>query len=81
MTQRLSGDLVTVSCPTLKTPWTVVCQAPLPIYSLGKNTGMSCHFLLQGIFPVQELNPRLLICRQIPYTESRGNPLASMKMN
>ena len=26
----------------------------------GKNTGVSCHFLLQGIFPTQELNPGLL---------------------
>jgi len=27
--------------------------------SLGKNTGMGCHALLQGIFPTQELNPAL----------------------
>ena len=26
----------------------------------GKNTGTGCHFLLQGIFPTQGLNPRLL---------------------
>ena len=26
---------------------------------------MSCHFLLQGIFPIQGLNPCLLYCRQI----------------
>ena len=26
----------------------------------GKNTGVGCHFLLQGIFPTQELNPNLL---------------------
>ena len=26
----------------------------------GKNTGVDCHFLLQGIFPTQESNPRLL---------------------
>ena len=26
----------------------------------GKNTGAGCHFLLQGIFPTQRLNPRLL---------------------
>ena len=26
----------------------------------GKNTGVGCHFLLQGIFPTQELNPYLL---------------------
>jgi len=27
----------------------------------GKNTGVDCHFLLQGIFPTQESNPRLLV--------------------
>ena len=31
---------------------------------LGKNTGVGCHFLLQGIFPIQELNPGLPHCRQ-----------------
>ena len=31
----------------------------------GKNTGVSCHFLLQGIFLTQGLNLRLLHCRQI----------------
>ena len=32
----------------------------------GKNTGMGCHFLLQGIFPTQGLNLLLLhlLCRQ-----------------
>ena len=28
--------------------------------SPGKNTGVGCHFLLQGIFPTQGLNPCLL---------------------
>ena len=28
---------------------------------------MDCHFLLQGIFPTQELNPGLLHCRQTLY--------------
>ncbi|MGE2757601.1 hypothetical protein, partial [Escherichia coli] len=26
----------------------------------GKNTGVGCHFLLQGIFPTQGSNPHLL---------------------
>ena len=30
---------------------------------LGKNTGASCCFLLQGIFPTQESKPGLLHCR------------------
>ena len=35
--------------------------------SLGKNTGVGFHALLQGIFLVQGLNPCLLHCRQILY--------------
>ena len=38
-------------------PWTVAHQAPLPWDSPGKNTGVGCHFLLQGIFPTQGWNP------------------------
>ena len=30
----------------------------------GKSTGVGCHFLLQGIFPTQGLNPGLPHCRQ-----------------
>ena len=33
--------------------------------SPGKNTGVSCHALLQEIFPTQGSNPGLLHCRQI----------------
>ena len=32
------------------TPWTIACQAPPPWDSPGKNVGVSCHFLLQGIY-------------------------------
>ena len=32
-----------------------------------KNTRLGCHFLLQGIFPTQELNPGFQHCRQILY--------------
>ena len=35
--------------------------------SPGKNTGVGCHALLQGIFPTQGSNPGLLHCRQILY--------------
>ena len=49
--------LVTQLGPTL-------CDLSLPGSSIhgdspGKNTGMSCHVLLQGIFPTQESNPGL----------------------
>ena len=40
--------------------WTVARQAPLSLGFSGKNTGVGCHFLLQGIFPTQGSNPGLL---------------------
>ena len=49
------------------TLWTIAQQAPLSMDSPGKNTGVGCHFLLQGIFLIQESNPSLLHCRQILY--------------
>ena len=38
-------------------PRTVVCQASLSIDFPGKSTGVGCHFLLQGIFPIQGWDP------------------------
>ena len=38
-----------------------------PWNSPGKNTGVGCHSLLQGIFPTQGLNLGLLHCRQFLY--------------
>ena len=46
------------------TPWTVAYQAPL-WDSPGKNMGVGCHALLQGIFPSQGSNPGLPRCRRI----------------
>jgi len=42
------------------TPWPAAHQAPLSMDCPGKNTGLGCHFLLQGIFPLQETNSCLL---------------------
>ena len=43
--------------------------------SPGKNTGVGCHTLLQGIFPTQGSNPGLPHCRQILYRVShQGSP-------
>ena len=51
------------------TPRMGVCQAPLSMGIFpGKNTGVSCHFFFQEIFPTQELNLyvlHLLLGRQI----------------
>ena len=45
----------------------VILTGSSPWDSPGKNTGVSCHFLLQGIFLTQGLNPGLLHCRRILY--------------
>ena len=66
--------LTILKCPVARcvcvrlfvTPWTVACQVPLFMeFFSGRNTGVSSHFLLQGIFPTQELNLGLLHGRQI----------------
>ena len=44
---------------------TVTHQALCPWDSPGKNTGVVCHALLQGIFPTQGSIPHLRHCRQI----------------
>ena len=44
--------------------------------SPGKNTGVGCHALLQGIFPNQGLNPGLPHCRWILYQLTyQGSPI------
>ena len=44
-----------------ETPWTVARQAPQSMgFSRQEYWSGFCHFLLQGIFPAQELNSRLL---------------------
>ena len=48
--------------------------------SPGKNTGVGCQALLQGIFPTQGLNPGLSRCRWILYCLShQGRHLGSPK--
>ena len=55
------GCLVAKSCPILCNPMDC-CPTRLfyPWNFPGKNTGVSCHFFLQGIFPTQGSNPHLL---------------------
>ena len=65
------------------TPWTVV-RLLCPWDSPGKNTGVGCHFILQGIFPTQGSNLGLLHFRQIFFfkpTESLGNSWNYMRHN
>ena len=57
--------LVAQSCPTLCGP--MDCSPPGSSVhgdSPGKNIGVSCHALFQGIFPTQGLNPSLPHCWQ-----------------
>ena len=70
--------LVTQLCPTFCSP--MDCSLPgssIHGDSPGKNTGVCCYALFQGIFPTQEWNPGLLLCRQILYrlpSEPPGKP-------
>ena len=50
------------------TLWTIAHKTLCPWGSLGKITGVGCHFLLQGIFLTQGSNMHLLSlwhCRQV----------------
>ena len=50
--------------------------------SPGKNTGVGCHALLQGIFPTQGSNLGLLHCRWILYhLGHQGNPKIYIQCN
>ena len=72
---RLSGCLWETQwqCQSLSsvwlfvTQWTVACQTLLSMGLPRQNTGVGCHFLLQGIFPTQGLNMGLLHCSQTLY--------------
>ena len=62
------------SCPTLCDPmdWSLLGSS-VRGDSPGKNTGVGCHALLQGIFPTQGLNPHLLC---LLYWQACSLPLA-----
>ena len=74
--------LVTKSCPALLQPHglqptRLLCPWDFP----GKNTGVGCHFLLQGIFPTQGLNPCLLHWQvsSLPLSH-QGSPFTLIRM-
>ena len=65
--------LAAKSCPTLLRPHGLqpkglLCPWDFP----GKNPGVDCHFLLQGVFPTQGSNPHLLLGSQDSPTKSRS---------
>ena len=50
--------------------------------SSGKNTGVGCYALLQGIFPTQGSNPGPLHCRWVLYHLShQGSPATSITLH
>ena len=58
---------VTQSCPILQPNGLQAARLPCPQKTPGSKIGVSCHSLLQGIFPTQGLNLGLLPCRLIHY--------------
>ena len=67
--------LVALSCPT-ETYGLWAASLLCPWNSPGKDTGVGCHSLLQGIYLTQGSNRGLLHCRQILYCLSHwGSPL------
>ena len=65
--QFVQDNLVYILC----VPVRLLCSWDSP----SKNTGLGCHFLLQGIFLTQGPNPHLLHCRWILYQGSPYIPL------
>ena len=61
------------------TPWTIACQAPLSMDFPGKNTGMCCHFLLQGnlLIPEIKLSSPVSAALQVDYLWP--GPLGSLR--
>ena len=59
--------LVAQLCLTLCHPMDCILPGSCPWDFPGKNTGVGCHCLLQGIFVTQESNPGMLYYRQILY--------------
>ena len=74
--------LVTQSCPTLCDP--MDCSLPGPSvhgHSSGKDTGVGCHALFQGIFPTQGSNSGLSHCKWILYRPSHQALIEGEKSN
>ena len=55
------------------TQWTVAHETPMSKAFSSKNTGVGCHFLLQGIFPTQGSNLTLL---HLPHWQAGSLPLS-----
>ena len=58
-----------------ETPWAVAARLLCPWDSPGKNTGVGCHFLLQGIFLIRRLNLHLLQLLHCRWAAPPGTPI------
>ena len=74
ITTQLHSSHTLVSCSVMSNSFTTsrpLCPWDCP----GQNTGVGCHFLLEGIFLAQGSNPSLLQCSWILYQLShQGSP-------
>ena len=71
------------SCPTLCDP--MDCRPPgsRPWDFPGKNTGVDCHILLQGILPTQRSNQHLLspaLAGSFLTTSAKGSPVSMVTL-
>ena len=81
------SSIPSITCSVMSnssaTPWTVAHQPPLSWDFPGKNIGVDCRSLLQGIFLTQGSNPHLLCLlhwqvNSLPL-EPSGKPLAILR--
>ena len=73
LSQCGGGGSVTKSCLTLRTPWTVARHVPLSMVFPRQGAGVGSHFLLQGIFLTQDLNPCPLHCTTYRFSSDSIN--------
>ena len=64
----MCGSATSLQSCLFVTSWAVALQAPLPWDSPGKNTGVGCHALLQGIFQTQGFEPGSPALQADPFT-------------
>ena len=62
------------------TPWTVATRLLCPWDCPGKNTGVDCHFLFQGIFLTQGSKLNLPHLLRLFATESPGKPITNINI-
>ena len=74
--------LIVQSCLTLRPHGLQPARLLCPWDSPGKNTGVGCHALLQGIFPTQGSNPGIPHCRLILHCLSHeGRPYSQERLS